>query len=117
MRVEEGDDAAAGVLRGGFVVPEAGREPREDGEQQRPLVPRPVMVVDEPVPGAAVLLHVVLDPGRGERLLEACRRATKQGIPSSIAADDGTRVAEETAGLQLIARHPVVDARGQQPVT
>src|SRR5262245_38250276 len=76
------------------------------------------MVVAEAMAGLAVLLHIVLDPGGGERLLETGRRATEHPVPPAIAADDGARMTEETGRVHLFGPggHSVVDARGREAV-
>ena len=110
IRVEEGDDPSAGVLRGCLVISVSGHELAHDSEHRRRLVPGTLVVVEELVSGFGVLLHVVVDPDLREYLLEPFRRTAQHPILAPIASDDGASPLEEVGRVGVLRGGAVVDA-------
>ena len=67
-------------LRCIYCMPEEGRE----------MVVRPLVVVEEPVPGFGVLLHIVVHPGGAKVPVQSRRGSTKGAVLAPVAPDDGT---------------------------
>ena len=114
--VEEGDDAAAGIQRSLLAVARP-RESPQGGEDKWRLVPRSFVVVEEPVPGARVLLDVMLDSDRRQRLLEAVRSAPERPVLGAVARDDRAGSFEEGGGVSPFRGSAVVDARHGEPAS
>jgi hypothetical protein len=115
VRAEEGQDAPAGVLGGRLVVAHPWNEPCHHSEEGRHLIPGAFVVVDELVPGLWVLLHVMLDPGGGQRPFQACGRSSQRRVPAAVTPDDGAGLGEELGGVGLLRGATVVDARRGEP--
>ena len=107
MRVEEGDDAAAGVHRSGLA--------ESDVSIAKHLEPEALLVVHERVAGVGIFLDVVRDESAFESLLKLIGDALFPVALGPVASDDRAGDLEKGfhIGRELAT---IVDAGGREAV-